>query len=44
MSHNGIFGIVKQIGSQRLRNYHDAREEASRKSMILGQLPEMEDA
>lgn len=27
--HHGVFGIVKQIGSQSLRNYHRACEEAA---------------
>jgi hypothetical protein len=27
--HHGVFGVVKQIGSQRLKNYHQARGEAA---------------
>lgn len=40
--HQGIFGEVKQIGSQRLRNYHDERERAAGRNMIIGSLPEDE--
>ena len=40
--HHGAFGIVKQIGSQSLRNYHEARDEAARRSIELGTLPEHE--
>ena len=38
--HHGVFGIVKQIGSQRLRNYHHEREKAARKNIIEGPLTE----
>ena len=40
--HQGIFGEVKQIGSQRLRNYHAERERATGRSMVMGSLPEDE--
>jgi hypothetical protein len=40
--HHGVFGVVKQIGSQRLRNYHQEREHAATRSMVLGSLPEDE--
>jgi hypothetical protein len=38
--HHGIFGEIKQISSQRLRNYHEERDRASGRNMILGSLPE----
>ena len=31
--HHGMFGILKQIGSQTLRNYHKARDEAAGRSI-----------
>jgi hypothetical protein len=40
--HHGVFGIVKQIGSQRLRNYHHEREKAAGLNIVLGSLPEHE--
>ncbi|KAL2065734.1 hypothetical protein VTL71DRAFT_3404 [Oculimacula yallundae] len=40
--HHGVFGVVKQIGSQRLRNYHLERDRASGDNMVLGSLPEDE--
>jgi len=40
--HHGVFGVVKQIGSQRLRNYHHEREEAAGRNIVLGSLPEHE--
>ena len=40
--HHGVFGIVKQIGSQNLRNYHQAREEAGGRSIELAPLLEHE--
>lgn len=40
--HKGIFGEVKQISSQRLRNYHAEREKATGRSMVMGSLPEDE--
>ncbi|PVH72776.1 hypothetical protein DL98DRAFT_595662 [Cadophora sp. DSE1049] len=40
--HHGVFGVVKQIGSQRLRNYHQERDRASGENMVLGSLPEDE--
>ena len=41
--HHGVFGVVKQIGSQRLRNYHQAREIVVGQTMVLGSLPEDEE-
>ncbi|KAH8594198.1 hypothetical protein B0O99DRAFT_742105 [Bisporella sp. PMI_857] len=38
--HHGVFGVVRQIGSQRLRNYHQERDKASGRNMVLGSLPE----
>ena len=38
--HHGIFGEIRQISSQRLRNYHEERDRASRRNMIMGSLPE----
>ena len=40
--HQGIFGEVKQIGSQRLRSYHAERERATGRCLIEGSLPEDE--
>ncbi len=40
--HHGIFGEIKHIGSQMLRNYHDERDEAARQNVVLGSLPEDE--
>jgi hypothetical protein len=40
--HHGVFGIIKQIGSQSLRNYHQARDEAAARSIELGPLLERE--
>ena len=40
--HHGVFGVVKQIGSQRLRNYHQERDRATGENMVLGSLPEDE--
>ena len=40
--HKGVFGVVKQIGSQRLRNYHQERDKAAERSMVFGSLPEDE--
>lgn len=40
--HHGVFGIVKQIGSQRLRNYHDERNKAAGRSVVIGSLSEDE--
>jgi hypothetical protein len=40
--HHGIFGVVKQIGSQRLKNYHDQRDQSTTRNMVLGSLPEDE--
>ncbi|KAL5330933.1 hypothetical protein ACEPPN_000459 [Leptodophora sp. 'Broadleaf-Isolate-01'] len=40
--HHGVFGVVKQIGSQRLRNYHQERECAAGENLVLGALPEEE--
>ncbi|EPE33328.1 hypothetical protein GLAREA_06340 [Glarea lozoyensis ATCC 20868] len=40
--HHGIFGVVKQIGSQRLKNYHDQRDQSTSRNMVLGSLPEDE--
>ena len=40
--HHGIFGVVKQIGSQRLRNYHQERDIAAGRNIVLGSLPENE--
>jgi hypothetical protein len=39
-SHNGLFGIVKQIGDQMLQNYHNERDHATAKAMVFGPLPE----
>ncbi|KAK0111245.1 hypothetical protein ONS95_001618 [Cadophora gregata] len=41
--HHGIFGVVKQIGSQRLRNYHQERDKATGENMVMGALPEDEE-
>ncbi|OCK79264.1 hypothetical protein K432DRAFT_455910 [Lepidopterella palustris CBS 459.81] len=38
LNHNGLFGIVKQIGTQRLLNYHDQRDKRS--VIITGRLPD----
>ena len=38
--HHGIFGVVKQIGSQRLKNYNDQRDMSATRNMVLGSLPE----
>ena len=38
--HQGLFGVIKQISSQRLRNYHAERERASSRSIHFGSLPE----
>ena len=40
--HHGVFGVVKQIGSQRLRNYHEERDKTSARNMVLGSMPEDE--
>jgi hypothetical protein len=40
--HHGIFGVVKQIGSQRLKNYHNQSEQSASRNMVLGSLPEDE--
>lgn len=40
--HHGVFGVVKQIGSQRLRVYHQERDEAAGRNIVLGSLPEDE--
>ena len=40
--HQGIFGEIRQISSQRLRNYHEERERAGGRSIVLGSLPESE--
>jgi len=40
--HHGVFGVVKQIGSQRLRNYHQERDDAAGRNIVLGSLPEDE--
>ncbi len=42
LGHHGVFGEVKQIGSQRLRNYHHEREKAAGLNIVLGSLPEHE--
>lgn len=39
-SHNGLFGIVKQVGDQMLRKYHDERNHASTRTIALGPVPE----
>lgn len=36
-SHNGLFGIIKQIGTQRLQNYRNERDRAT--SIVIGRLP-----
>jgi hypothetical protein len=36
-SHNGLFGIVKQVGTQRLQNYHNERGRGN--SLVVGRLP-----
>ena len=41
-SHNGVFGIVKQIGEQMLANYHNQRNSALKKQMVLAPLTEDE--
>lgn len=41
--HQGVFGQLHRIGSQRLQNYHDARDDASKKPITLGSLPEDEE-
>ena len=41
--HHGIFGVVKQIGSQRLRNYHQDRDKMAGRNMVIGSLPEDEE-
>lgn len=41
-SHNGLFGIVKQIGEQALSTYHDEQRSATRNAMVLGTLAEDE--
>lgn len=38
--HHGTFGVVKQIGSQRLKNYHQDRDDTSKRTMVLGSLAE----
>jgi len=38
--HRGIFGIVKQIGTQRLQNYHNEREKAAGRNIVEGPLTE----
>jgi hypothetical protein len=40
--HHGIFGIVKQIGSQTLRNYHAERDEAVDGNLVKGSSPDDE--
>ncbi|KIM99882.1 hypothetical protein OIDMADRAFT_125583, partial [Oidiodendron maius Zn] len=37
--HHGIFGVVKQIGSQRLRNYHQNRDKMAGRNIVIGPLP-----
>lgn len=39
-SHNGLFGIVKQIGEQMLLNYHNERDQAKGRTMVMGSVPE----
>jgi hypothetical protein len=41
--YHGDFGVVKQIGSQRPKNYHYERERAAGRSVVLGSLPEYEE-
>jgi len=41
-SHNGVFGIVKQIGDQMLLNYNNERNTAMTKPMVLAPLAENE--
>src|SRR5437667_12655120 len=40
--HHGVFGVVRQIGSQRLRNYHQERDKAAGRNIVLESLPEDE--
>lgn len=40
--HQGVFGVVKRIGSVRLHNYNQEREKATKRNMVLGVLPEDE--
>ncbi|QDS77829.1 hypothetical protein FKW77_006177 [Venturia effusa] len=39
-SHNGLFGIVKQLGDEMLRKYHSERDQASTRTIALGPVPE----
>jgi hypothetical protein len=41
-SHNGVFGIVKQIGEQVLLNYHSEQSSATNRTMVMGTLSEDE--
>ncbi|KAE9994398.1 hypothetical protein EG327_010838 [Venturia inaequalis] len=41
-SHNGLFGIVKQVGDEMLRKYHSERDQASSRTIQLGPVPEAE--
>ncbi|EON66548.1 hypothetical protein W97_05793 [Coniosporium apollinis CBS 100218] len=38
LSHQGLFGQVRQIGKHRLEDYHSARQENSRQSIVIGQM------
>jgi len=40
--HHGVYGIVKQIGNQRLQNYHNERDKAAGTNIIEGPLTEEE--
>lgn len=40
--HQGVFGVVKRIGSVRLHNYNQEREKATKRNMVLDVLPEDE--
>jgi hypothetical protein len=40
--HHGVFGVVKQISSQLLWNYHHEREKAAGLNIVFGSLPEHE--
>ncbi|KAF2187525.1 hypothetical protein K469DRAFT_705224 [Zopfia rhizophila CBS 207.26] len=40
--HQGVFGVVKRIGSVRLHNYNQERERATKRNMVLDALPEDE--
>ena len=41
--HQGVYGQLHRIGSQRLQNYHDARDDAAKKLITLGSFPEEEE-